>query len=464
MSSIKRPLLAVSFVLGIALAAMLGFVSPSDAFANIAEGTHGTCPWVIDDEGTLTVSAGTLDASTEAPNAYSSYGKSRWIDHKDVIKKIVFEDGVLAPWNGYGALFSGLDGVVEIDIANLRHVPEGGEFLSGDGTEMFYGCSALERVIGLESLQSIYLNNAMNMFAGCSSIESIDAHDWKFGAAKWADSMFGGCESLVSVNASGWNTSNISDMSGMFANDVNLKTVEGINSWDTSGLKKAGSMFAGTGFDYLDLSNWDTSNVDDMRYMFGVMTADSIELNLAGFSTESLEGAGWDVFGGSSSRITAITLGDKWSFLEGDIARVTLNWPDSNDEYTGNWINTSVEGAVALTPDILANEYGTTQVPGRYVWEKRAIEPEPEPEPSVDPEPTPVVVEDQGSRDAVGSTQGNGNTPEQAAKDNTATPVKQAVSTVPASKTGDMSGVVVGLLVIAMIAASGLYLRRGNRR
>ena len=54
--------------------------------------------------------------------------------------------------------------------------------------------------------------------------------------------MFGGCRRIKSLDVSDWDTSKVNNMEGMFYDCKNLKS--------------------------LDLSGWDTSNVKSMVYMF----------------------------------------------------------------------------------------------------------------------------------------------------------------------------------------------------
>lgn len=105
--------------------------------------------------------------------------------------------------------------------------------------------------------------------------------------------MFKNCTSLIELDLSNFDTSNVTDMSEMFShcyrlgnldishlNMMNVETVESMfNSMDSlssikfpqtsSKLKKMGYLFYRCfRLKDIDLSNVDTSNVDDMRYMF----------------------------------------------------------------------------------------------------------------------------------------------------------------------------------------------------
>ena len=63
-----------------------------------------------------------------------------------------------------------------------------------------------------------------------------------------------------------WNTSNVTDMEGMFwgADSFN----QNINNWDVSNVTDMSKMFCCAHSFNQPLNNWDTSNVTDMSYMF----------------------------------------------------------------------------------------------------------------------------------------------------------------------------------------------------
>lgn len=82
--------------------------------------------------------------------------------------------------------------------------------------------------------------------------------------------MFNGCYSLTTIgDLSNWNTSNVTNMSGLFATCPLLTTVGDLSNWDTSDVTNMGGMFSGCGsLKALDLSSFDTRNVTNMGSMF----------------------------------------------------------------------------------------------------------------------------------------------------------------------------------------------------
>ena len=83
-----------------------------------------------------------------------------------------------------------------------------------------------------------------------------------------SDLFKGLCDNVKSLDLPGWKTSNVENMSGMFAYCENLKSLN-LSGWDTSKVEDLSLMFANCkNLESLDLSNWDTSNVKDMIGIF----------------------------------------------------------------------------------------------------------------------------------------------------------------------------------------------------
>ena len=89
--------------------------------------------------------------------------------------------------------------------------------------------------------------------------------------------------STIKASFKGSNTSNVTNMRGMFTLCSNLTSLD-VSNFDTSNVTNTSSMFSScSGLTSLDLSNFNTSNVTDMRYMFHDCK-----------SLTSLDLSGWD--------------------------------------------------------------------------------------------------------------------------------------------------------------------------
>ena len=92
--------------------------------------------------------------------------------------------------------------------------------------------------------------------------------------------------SVTSLDLSNFNTSNVTNMAGMFAGDQYLTSVD-VSSFDTSNVVNMNRMFYRFGGKVLNLSNFNTSKVEDLQ-MFA-LTEDTLDLlDVSGFTFESI--------------------------------------------------------------------------------------------------------------------------------------------------------------------------------
>lgn len=67
-------------------------------------------------------------------------------------------------------------------------------------------------------------------------------------------------EQITGLNS--WDASNVADMSWMFDGDTKLTDLGDISHWDTSKVTDMRCMFQNIGRSSLDLSDWNTGNVE----------------------------------------------------------------------------------------------------------------------------------------------------------------------------------------------------------
>ena len=83
------------------------------------------------------------------------------------------------------------------------------------------------------------------------------------------EAMFQECKELESLDLSNFNTKNVTNMGCLFNKCHKLKQIIGINKLNTSEVIDMGGMFQECHeLEYLDLSNFNTDNVTNMRFMF----------------------------------------------------------------------------------------------------------------------------------------------------------------------------------------------------
>ena len=70
------------------------------------------------------------------------------------------------------------------------------------------------------------------------------------------------------IDISDWDVSNVTDMRYMFYGCDELKSVGDISGWDVSSVTDMHGMFCECKFFNQDLSSWNVSNVTDMEFMF----------------------------------------------------------------------------------------------------------------------------------------------------------------------------------------------------
>ena len=123
----------------------------------------------------------------------------------------------------------------------------------------FFGCEKLTEINGIEYLNTSEVTNMSGMFANCVYLKSLDLRSFNTSEVTIMTGMFDYCVSLQSLDLSSFNTAKVTAMGYMFQDCQSLKS--------------------------LDLSSFNTAKVTDMRNMFsGCYALKTI-----------LVGSGWNV-------------------------------------------------------------------------------------------------------------------------------------------------------------------------
>jgi len=312
MNKATRRSLALAFTFVLAIAVSL--VAPArTALAEIASGTSGTCTWVIDDDGTLTISP----AEGEDEGTLGSWTKitqSPWaMQYATKIKKVVVKEKVYVAETGK-YLFSGLSYCESMDLSGLDTSK------ATNLSNMFSNCSSLTS-LDISNFDTSNVTDMSSMFSSCQKLPTITFGE-KFDTSKVTTMsvMFNDCQGLTSLDVSKFDTSQVTNMASMFNNCKSLTSLD-VSGFDTSSVTTMNSMFQKcSSLASLDVSGFDTSKVTSMNLLFSECKA-----------LPSIDVSAWDTSAVTSMRYTfayceALTTLDLTNWDVSKVNRTNSNW------------------------------------------------------------------------------------------------------------------------------------------
>ena len=155
---------------------------------------------------------------------------------------------------------------------------------------MFAGDSSLE-YLNLDGWDVSKAGVAGGHLGGTTSLKEISLKDWKLSEyfTHWISRSWGGSSSPIEkIDVTGWDLSGTKSIEGLFADSKSLKTIVGLDTWDTSNLNIISSTFYGcSSIKGVDLSAWDTSSVTSMDSLFYLCTSLE-EMDLSSFNTSNV--------------------------------------------------------------------------------------------------------------------------------------------------------------------------------
>ena len=274
---------------------MLIAYMPGSAYAeggNIAKGTCGTCEWVIDANGVLSISSGTMDDWGENPpwydymeNIFSARATGpvqlstcqKMFYYCEALANIDVSNFDTSKVTNMSNMFSGCKSLTSLDVSNFDTSKV------TNMSSMFSSCESLTK-FDLRNFDTSKVTDMSHMFLYCGDLLSLDLSSFDTSNVTNMQDMFGYCCSLTNINISSFNTSNVTDMWRMFGNCQSLTSLD-ISSFDTSKVTNMSNMFFGCeSLINLDLSNFDTSKVEDMERMF-YFCESLADLNLSKLNT-----------------------------------------------------------------------------------------------------------------------------------------------------------------------------------
>lgn len=192
--------------------------SASSALSHAAESGNpivdwtacGTCRWMIDARGCLTIAP-----MEGADSGELSYWKDAlWYDYRDSITSAKIKDGVVAATTF--RMFRDCSRLISVDLSGLdtSKVTEMGREDTWE-SGMFSGCTRLAH-LDVSSLDTSNVTSMGCMFKDCSSLTSLDLSTFDTSNVVDMNSMFAGCTKLTSLDLSGFDTSKVTCMDGTF--------------------------------------------------------------------------------------------------------------------------------------------------------------------------------------------------------------------------------------------------------
>ena len=134
---------------------------------------------------------------------------------------------------------------------------------------MFSGCSKLTSITGISNWRNSKATNMSSMFAYDGALETVDLSGFTAPVATDMSYMFVYDANLTSLDLSKFDTSKVKNFSYMFTGCTNLTSIGGLNNWNTTAATNMSYMFSSDeNLTSLDLSKFDTSQVDNFSYMF----------------------------------------------------------------------------------------------------------------------------------------------------------------------------------------------------
>ena len=250
--------------------------------ANLVSASNSPMPiymWFDDTDGTIYWWSEDRKPSLNKDSYYTFYGLEKLEYFEDIKYLDTSKVEIMRDMFAYSNKLKSLD-LSTFDTSNVTNM-----------TRMFYCCDALKDInlSGFDTSKVIY----MSYMFSYTAVESLDLSSFDTSNVLYFDCMFSMARYLSSVdisdtfvtskaidisgmfNCTGFetldlrfmDTSNVTDMSGLFWYSQKLKTVD-LSSFNTSKVTDMSSMFGVTSLTSFDFSNFDTSHVTDMSSMF----------------------------------------------------------------------------------------------------------------------------------------------------------------------------------------------------
>lgn len=143
---------------------------------------------------------------------------------------------------------------------------------------LFSDLKNVKSYVGLDKIDTSEVVSMRGLFMDNLNLTTLDLSSWNtskleemrliFGVAIYDRPKF---SKLTSINLAGWDTSHVTDLSGAFLYCGSLRTVIGLEQFNTEKVTDMTAVFYGTAFSSLDVSNFSSESLTEMLWMFGGM-------------------------------------------------------------------------------------------------------------------------------------------------------------------------------------------------
>ena len=232
---------------------------------------------------TLTVANGTLTLAGDMQDIDALRTELRGLDWSQ-ITAVKAAAGAVFPESCSG-LFAGNSSIVTVDFsgADFSHVKT--------AEDLLVSCSNLETV-KMTGLDLSALENTSNMFCNCRNLKSVDLTGSVMTKVKDISYMFNQDTALEEVKGLAVNSPDLKNGSSIFYNCYALQSID-LSQFHTDSVEKFNQMFYGcTALTELDLSGFRTGNGKTFEYMFSNCTS-LRSLDLRSFDTSNAEDLGY---------------------------------------------------------------------------------------------------------------------------------------------------------------------------
>ncbi|WP_278952540.1 BspA family leucine-rich repeat surface protein [Lactobacillus apis] len=162
--------------------------------------------------------------------------------------------------------------------------------IKGSAAGLFSDLNDLEEFEGLSNFDTSQVTSMLSMFANDKNLKSLDLSGFNTSNVTDMSKLFKSCSALTNLDVSSFNTAKVKDMSTMFNLCTSLTNLN-LNNFDTKNVENMNSMFyACQNLSSLSISNFNTAKVTDMTAMFGMCFKLS-NLNVASFDTSNVKQA-----------------------------------------------------------------------------------------------------------------------------------------------------------------------------